>query len=367
MKRAFNFSAGPAALPTAVLERAAGGLLDLDASGCGVMEISHRGARFTEIARRAEASLRSLLAVPDNYRVLFLQGGATQQFAQIPFNLLDGGSADYLVWGTWSRKAWHEARRLAPLLGGTVRLAGEIADATPTRHLRHLEMDLDPQARFVHLCTNETIHGIEVLDEASLPPGEVPLVADMSSHILAQPIDVSRYGMIYAGAQKNIGPSGLVIVIIREDLLGRAWAGTPAVMDYAEMAAHDSMLNTPATWSIYVAGLVFEWLHEQGGLTAMAAINADKAAQLYACIDASDGFYRNPVEVACRSQMNVPFFLADSRLDADFLAGAEAAGLKYLKGHKSTGGMRASIYNAVPLEAVAALVAYMRAFAARHG
>lgn len=365
MTRVFNFSAGPAALPEPVLRQAADEMLDWHGAGCGVMEMSHRGKAFGEIIERAEADFRALLNVPDDYRVLFLQGGGSQQFAQIPMNLLDGGSADYLVSGSWSRKAFGEAKRLASLYGGAARLAGSTETGGFTRWLAADEMQLDPKAAYVHLCTNETIHGVELQDEASLPLTPAPLVADMSSHILSRPVNVGRYGMIYAGAQKNIGPSGLVIAVIRPDLLGKAWAGTPDVMNYQSVAKNDSMLNTPPTYAIYVAGLVFQWLKAQGGLAGIEAINIEKSRLLYDFLDGSD-FYANPVDRRVRSRMNVPFLLKDERLNDAFLAGAQEAGLTQLKGHKSVGGMRASIYNAMPLAGVQALVSYMQDFAARH-
>jgi len=366
MTRVYNFSAGPAALPEAVLRQAAEEMLDWHGSGCSVMEMSHRGKEFTAIIERAEADFRELLAIPANYRVLFLQGGATQQFAQIPMNLLDGGSADYLVTGAWSKKAFKEARHLAGGLGGAVRLVGTTESDGFTRLLSADELDLDPHARYAHLCTNETIHGVELRDVAQLPDTPAPLVADMSSHILSRPVDVSRYGLIYAGAQKNIGPSGLVIVVVRDDLIGRASAMTPLVMDYKVMADNGSMLNTPPTYAIYIAGLVFQWLKAQGGLAAIEATNIEKARLLYEFLDAGD-FYENRVDRASRSRMNIPFLLCDDALNDAFLAGAKAAGLSQLKGHKSVGGMRASIYNAMPLEGVQVLVDYMRDFAARHG
>lgn len=366
MSRVFNFSAGPAALPEAVLQRAADEMLDWQGAGCGVMEMSHRGKAFTRIVERAEADFRALLKVPDTYKVLFLQGGATLQFSQLPMNLLAGGSADYLVTGTWSQKAFNDAVRIARHIGGEIRLAGSTINHEVGRVVPHAEMSLGPGARYVHLCTNETIHGIEIQDESQLPHTAVPLVADMSSHILSREIDVSRYGLIYAGAQKNIGPSGLVIVIVREDLLGHAWAGTPPVMDYKVMADNGSMLNTPPTYAIYMAGLVFEWLLEQGGVSAIEKINADKAQRLYGFIDQSD-FYFNSVDAGSRSRMNIPFKLADESLNEAFLSGAEVAGLTQLKGHKTVGGMRASLYNAMPLAGVESLIAYMRDFVSRHG
>lgn len=366
MGRVFNFSAGPAALPEPVLRRAADEMLDWQGSGCGVMEMSHRGAAFTRIIETAEADFRELLRVPSDYRVLFLQGGGTQQFAQVPMNLLAGGSADYLVTGAWSRKAFNEGRHLARALGGAVRLAGSTEQDGFKRFLHDDEMDLDPRAAYVHLCTNETIHGVELHRADPLPGACAPLVADMSSHILSREIDVSRYAMIYAGAQKNIGPSGLVMALVREDLLGHAWSGTPTMMDYKVCAENGSLLNTPATYSIYIAGLVFQWLKSLGGVAAIERANIEKAALLYEYIDTS-GFYRNEVEAASRSRMNIPFILNDPSLDAAFLTGAQAAGLTQLKGHKSVGGMRASIYNAMPIEGVRALIAYMRDFADKNG
>ncbi len=360
MSRLWNFSAGPAALPEDVLRQVQDELLDWHGAGCGVMEMSHRGKEFTGIAQQAEADLRELMAIPAHYKVLFLQGGATQQFAQIPMNLLPTGrSADYILNGSWSQKAFKEVQRVAGK--EAARAVAQVEGRFPTI----AEMDLDPNAAYLHVCTNETIHGIEVFDE-SAPPTGVPVVADMSSHILSRPMDVSRYGLIYAGAQKNIGPSGLTVVIVRDDLIGKAPANLPSVMDYANMAAHDSMLNTPPTLAIYIAGLIFQWLKKQGGLAGMAEINRAKAAALYRCIDASRGFYRNEVAPANRSQMNVPFFLANSELDAAFLAESKTEGLLGLKGHKSVGGMRASIYNAIPLAGVDALVAFMNDFARRY-
>lgn len=363
MSRVYNFSAGPAALPAAVLSEAAAEMLDWHGCGMGVMEMSHRGKEFGTILAAAEADLRELLAIPANYKVLFLQGGATQQFAEIPLNLMDGGSADYLVTGSWSKKAWKEAQRVAAGRGA-VRLAGSTEAGGFTRLLDAGELELDPNARYLHLCTNETIHGVEVQDDCAGLPVGVPIVADMSSHILSRQVDVSRYGLIYAGAQKNIGPSGLVLVIVREDLLGRAAKDIPTIMDYAVMAENGSMLNTPPTYAIYIAGLVFQWLKRLGGLGAMEAINVEKARRLYEFIDESN-FYENRVARTARSRMNIPFLLKDEALNEAFLAGAREAGLVQLKGHKSVGGMRASIYNAMPLEGVAALIDYMRDFACR--
>jgi phosphoserine aminotransferase len=373
MARVWNFSAGPAALPLEVLEQVRYEMLEWHDAGMSVMEMSHRGKAFDSIIQAAEADLRDLLAVPKNYKVLFLQGGATQLFSQIPMNLAAGRSADYLVTGSWSRKAVEEAQRVSPIAGavhvaGSTAVKGVLADGF-TRLLRDEEISLDPEAAFLHLCTNETIYGVEVQDDCvalAARAGGVPLVADMSSHILSRKVDISRYGLIYAGAQKNIGPSGLVLCIVREDLLGQAISIMPSTMDFAVMAEHGSMLNTPPTFAIYVSGLVFQWLKRQGGMAAIEQINIRKAEALYRCIDESAGFYHNPVEVVSRSRMNVPFTLADPTLDPVFLKEAEAAGLVSLKGHKTVGGMRASIYNAIPEAGVQALVDFMQDFARRH-
>lgn len=359
-KRLFNFCAGPAALPEAVLQRAQAELLDWQGKGLSVMEMSHRSDEFVAIAQQAEQDLRDLLVIPDNYKVLFLQGGASQQFAQIPLNLMpEGGSADYIDTGIWSRKAIDEASRF-----GNVNVAGSAKAydyfAIPGQN----EWQLSADAAYVHYCPNETIGGLEF--NWVPQTGDVPLVADMSSTILSRPIDVSRFGMIYAGAQKNIGPSGLVVVIVREDLLGRARASCPTMLDYAVAAQNDSMYNTPPTFAWYLSGLIFQWLKEQGGLDAVKRINDAKQKALYSAIDGSE-LYNNPINVADRSWMNIPFRLADDRLDKPFLTGAEERGLLNLKGHRSVGGMRASIYNAVPQAAVDALVAYMAEFEQQHG
>lgn len=364
MSRVYNFSAGPAALPEAVLAEAAAEMLDWHGCGMGVMEMSHRGKEFGAILAAAEADLRDLMGIPANYKVLFLQGGATQQFAEIPLNLLDGGSADYLVTGSWSKKAYKEAQRVSAGRG-VVRLAGTTEEGGFRSLPQPGALELDPGARYLHICTNETIHGVEVQDDCASLVGGAPIVADMSSHILSRAVDVSRYGLIYGGAQKNIGPSGLVLVIVREDLLGRAAKDIPTIMDYAVMAENASMLNTPPTYAIYVAGLVFRWLKGQGGLAGIEAVNAEKARRLYEYIDAS-GFYENRVAAHARSRMNIPFLLRDESLNEAFLAGAREAGLVQLKGHKSVGGMRASIYNAMPLDGVVALIDYMRDFARRN-
>jgi phosphoserine aminotransferase len=357
----WNFSAGPAALPREVLEQAQRELLDWNGSGMSVMEQSHRGKPFIAMAAQAEADLRELMAIPADYAVLFLQGGATQHFAQIPMNLAGPDDcADYIVSGHWSEKAVREA---APYLRANVAASSE-ADGFRRLPARESWV-LDPAASYVHYTPNETIHGVEFHDVPEV--GEVPLVADMSSNILAAPLDVSRFGLIYAGAQKNIGPSGLVVMIIRRDLLARTGRPMAKVLRYAEQAAHDSMLNTPNTWGWYLAGLTFQWLKAQGGVAAMAERNRAKAELLYRTIDGSDGFYANPIEPSARSRMNVPFTLKDGALDGAFLKESEAAGLIALKGHKAVGGMRASLYNAVPLDAVQALVAFMADFAHRHG
>ena len=361
MSRIWNFSAGPAALPEEVLRQAQEELLDWHGAGCSVMEMSHRGKEFTGIIEQAEADLRELMGIPEQYKVLFLQGGATQQFAQIPMNLLAGRSADYIVTGSWSKKAFKEAQRV-----GNVRCAATTENSGFTSLPYADEIQLDPFAAYLHVCTNETIHGVEIPPERIADTG-VPLVADMSSHILSRPVHVEKFGLIYAGAQKNIGPSGVTLVIVHRDLLGMAPLSIPSVMDYAVMAENGSMLNTPPTFGIYIAGLVFQWLKRQGGLSDIAAVNTEKARILYSAIDGSEGFYTNPVDPDCRSAMNVPFILGNADLDAAFLAEAKAAGVLGLKGHKSVGGMRASIYNAVSLEAVQALVAFMNDFAKRNG
>jgi len=355
MARKFNFSAGPAMLPTAVIERAQREMLEWNDSGMSVMEMSHRGKEYMSIAARAEQNLREVMNIPDNYKVLFLQGGASSQFAMIPLNLLGGKNrADYLNTGMWSKKAIAEAKRFC-----NVNIAADTSDDGFTTVPTQDQLQLNPDAAYVHYTPNETIGGVEF--DYIPDTGDVPLVADMSSTILSRPIDVSRFGLIYAGAQKNIGPAGLTIVIIREDLLGMAAEQTPAMFNYKIHADNGSMYNTPPTYSWYMAGLVFEWLGEQGGLEAMAEVNKRKADKLYAVIDNSD-FYASPVARNARSWMNVPFTLADPELDADFLTGAAENGLITLKGHRSVGGMRASIYNAMPEEGVDALVAYMQAF-----
>ncbi|GGJ79184.1 3-phosphoserine/phosphohydroxythreonine transaminase [Pseudomonas matsuisoli] len=359
-KRAHNFCAGPAALPTAVLERARAEMLDYQGRGLSVMEMSHRSDEYTAIAEKAERDLRELLAVPDNYKVLFLQGGASQQFAEIPLNLLpENGVADYVDTGIWSRKAIEEAQRY-----GRINVAASAKAYDYQAIPAQAEWQLSHDAAYVHLASNETIGGVQF---DWLPDvGDVPLVVDMSSDILSRTIDVSRYGLIYAGAQKNIGPSGLVVVIVREDLLGRARSACPTMLNYKVSADNGSMYNTPATYSWYLSGLVFEWLKEQGGVAGMEARNRQKKERLYGFIDNS-AFYSNPIAPSARSWMNVPFRLADERLDKAFLEGADARGLLNLKGHRSVGGMRASIYNATGPEAVEALIDYMTEFEKERG
>jgi phosphoserine aminotransferase len=361
VSRVWNFSAGPAAMPQAVLERAQRELLDWNGSGASVMEQSHRGKRFIAMAAQTESDLRELLAIPEDYAVLFLQGGATQLFAQIPMNLAaQGGSADYVDSGHWSSKAISEA---APYVCVNTVASGKV-DAYQRLPPRD-SWQLDPQAAYVHYTPNETIHGVEFHHVPEV--GSVPLVADMSSNILSGPLDISRFGLIYAGAQKNIGPSGLVVMIIRRDLLQRVSRPMARIFRFAEQAANDSMLNTPNTWGWYVAGLTFQSIKDQGGLSAMDARNQAKADLLYQTIDGSQGYYRNPIDPSSRSRMNVPFNLHDGALDSLFLQESEAAGLLALKGHKAVGGMRASLYNAVPLAAVEALTDFMLNFSRRHG
>lgn len=356
--RVFNFAPGPAVLPLEVLQQVRAELLDWQDSGMSVMEISHRSKAFLTVAHEAEADLRTLLSIPAHYRVLFLQGGATGQFSAIPMNLTGPDSvADYVNTGHWSKKALLEARRYC-----RVNVAADAAQDGYNSVPAQDGWKLTPGAAYLHYTPNETIGGVEF---AFVPQSDVPLVADMSSTILSRPIEVERFGLIYAGAQKNIGPAGLCVLIVREDLIGRARAGTPAIWDFKAMADEGSMLNTPPTFAWYFAGLVFKWLLAQGGLAVMAQRNRAKAELLYRTIDES-GFYRNPVEPSCRSWMNVPFTLAQPQLDARFLTEAKAAGLTNLQGHRSVGGMRASLYNAMTLEGVMALSEFMREFARLH-
>jgi phosphoserine aminotransferase len=358
--RVFNFSAGPAVLPESVLQQAATEMLDWHGSGMSVMEMSHRGKEFIAIAAKAEADLRQLLAIPANYKVLFLQGGAIGENAIIPMNLLAGRkSADYVNTGEWSKKSIKEAKKYC-----AVNVVASAEDANFTYVPKQDAWNRDKDAAFLHICSNETIGGVEY--QWTPETGDVPLVADMSSHILSRPIDVAKYGVIYGGAQKNIGPAGLTIVIVRDDLLDRALPITPSAFHWKEQAAADSMLNTPPTYAIYIAGLVFEWLLAQGGVPAIEKQNIAKAALLYDYLDQST-FYRNPVRKEDRSRMNVPFKLRDEAQDDAFLKGAKEAGMVQLKGHRSVGGMRASIYNAMPIEGVRTLVEYMKSFEQRHG
>ena len=359
MTRPYNFSPGPAALPEAVLRKAADELLDWHGTGMSIMEMSHRGKDFMAVQAEAEALLRGLLQIPANYKVLFLQGGAIGQNAIVPMNLLRGhAAADYVDTGEWAKRSMAEASHFCKV---NVAASGEASgfNAIPPQS----QWRLDAEAAYVHICSNETISGLEF--QWTPDTGAVPLVADMSSNILSRPVDLSRYGLIYAGAQKNIGPAGLTLVIVDERLLGGALATTPSAFDYTVQAANNSMINTPPTFAIYLAGLVFRWIKDQGGLVAMDERNRTKAKVLYDCIDAS-GFYRNTIAPADRSLMNVTFHLPDPNLDAAFLEGAKAAGLLQLKGHRVIGGMRASIYNAMPVAGALALARYMKEFAALH-
>ncbi len=361
MPRKYNFSAGPAILPQEVLEQAQAEMLDWHGTGMSVMEMSHRGKEFTSIAQTAEADFRELLAIPDNYKVLFLQGGASSQFAAVPLNLLRGKkSADYVNTGIWSKKAIAEASRYC-----AVNVASSSEDSDFTSIEPYENWDVNPDAAYLHYVANETIGGVE-FNFTPDSGDDIPLVVDMSSTILSRPVDVSKFGLIYAGAQKNIGPAGLTIVIVREDLLGQAMGITPTMMNYEIHAKHDSMYNTPSTYAWYLSGLVFKWVKQKGGLQAMAVLNQRKSEKLYSAIDASD-FYKNPVDKACRSWMNLPFTLSNSELDSEFLSEASEQGIIAIKGHKSVGGMRASIYNAMPEEGVDALVKMMGSFEKKYG
>src|SRR5438128_7334101 len=358
MPRVFNFSAGPAMLPAEVLSRAGDEILDWHGSGMSVMEMSHRGKEFVGIAAEAEKDLRELLAIPAHYKVLFLQGGATLQFAQIPMNLLRGkGKADYISTGEWSKKAIKEAKALCDVHIAASSEDKNFSYAPKNWHVRK-------EAAYVHYCSNETIGGVEFHTVPS--HGDIPLVADASSHFLSRPIDIASYGLIYAGAQKNVGPAGLTIVIVREDLLGKADKHTPSVMDYKKQAEAESMLNTPPSYSIYIAGLVFKWLKALGGLAEIERRNIAKARLLYDYLELTR-FYRNPVAKEDRSRMNAPFTLPEAKLDEPFLKGAAERGMVQLKGHRSVGGMRASIYNAMPIEGVQRLVEYLREFEQKRG
>ncbi len=360
MSRVFNFSAGPAMVPEVVLQQAKNEILDWQGSGMSVMEMSHRGKEFMSIAEQAEADLRDIMAIPNNYKVLFLQGGASSQFAMVPMNLLgDKKGADYINTGAWSKKAIAEGQRFCE-----VNIAASSANNNFSSAPAQDDLTLNNDAAYVHYTPNETIGGVEF---SYVPEtGDVPLVADMSSTIISRPIDVSKYGVIYAGSQKNIGPAGLAVVIVRDDLIGHAKKSVPAMFNYQTHADADSMYNTPPTYTWYFAGLVFAWIKRNGGLQAMGEVNRRKAEKLYGAIDGS-AFYSNPVEKNSRSWMNVPFILANAELDGLFLSEAKAAGLTTLKGHRSVGGMRASIYNAMPEAGVDALVTFMADFETRHG
>lgn len=376
MERPWNFSAGPSAMPLEVLQIAAAEMTDWQGSGMSVMEMSHRGKHFMQIREEAEADLRELLAVPDDFEVLFMQGGATAMNALVPLNLLGrggSGKADYVLSGSWSNKSYKEALRygdaqVAASSGVSTTLDGATYDAWtwfPSPDTWQLRVD----AAYVHLCSNETIGGIEFPDWpdlAALGASGVPLVVDASSHILSRPIDFSKVGMVYAGAQKNAGPAGVTLVIIRKDLLGSAASVCPSAFDFANVASAQSMFNTPPTYAIYMAGLLFKWLKNQGGISAIEKQNIQKAHALYSYLDASD-FYFNKVQLTARSRMNVPFFLNDESLNTAFLAQADSRGLLQLKGHKSVGGMRASIYNAVGMQGVQALISFMQDFKQSHG
>ncbi len=360
MTKIYNFSAGPAVLPESVLQRASDEMLNWHGSGMSVMEMSHRGKEFISIAEKAEHDLRDLIGIPNNYKVLFLQGGASSQFAMIPMNLLRGkNKADYINTGQWSQKAIKEAKKYC-----TVNIAATAEAKNFTYVPNQDEWQLDSNAAYVHYTTNETIGGVEFNWVPNLT-SDIPLVADMSSNILSRAIDVKQFGLIYAGAQKNIGPSGLTLAIVREDLLGFTLAGTPTIFDYKQQADNHSMVNTPPTYAIYIMGLVLDWLKDTGGIDAIEKVNITKANLLYDLINSTE-FYQCPVAIADRSRMNIPFTLNNPELDDEFLKQADKHGLLQLKGHRSVGGMRASIYNAMPVAGVSALVTFMKEFATRH-
>jgi phosphoserine aminotransferase len=358
MNRPFNFSAGPAAMPLEVLQQAAAEMTDWHGSGMGVMEMSHRGKEFISIYEHAEADLRELLAVPANFKILFMQGGGLAENAIVPLNLSRGETVDVVVTGSWSEKSYKEAAKYC-----TPHLAATGAESHFTALPATAQWQLSDNAQYVHVCTNETIHGVEfhTLPDLKALGSDAPLVIDFSSHVLSRSVDWARVGLAFGGAQKNIGPAGVTLVVVREDLLGHALKVCPSAFNYKTVADNGSMYNTPPTYSIYMAGLTFQWLKRQGGVAAMEQRNIAKAKLLYDFLDSSS-FYSNKVAHDCRSRMNVPFFLADASRNEAFLAGAKAAGLLQLKGHKSVGGMRASIYNAMPIAGVQALVSYMQAF-----
>lgn len=358
MNRPFNFSAGPAAMPLEVLQQAAAEMTNWNGSGMGVMEMSHRGKEFISIYEQAEADVRELLAVPAHFKILFMQGGGLAENAIVPLNLSRGETVDVVVTGSWSEKSYKEASKYC-----TSHLAATGAESHFTTLPATAQWQLSSNAQYVHICTNETIHGVEfqALPDLKALGSDAPLVIDFSSHVLSRSVDWARVGVAFGGAQKNIGPAGVTLVIVREDLMGHALKACPSAFNYKTVADNGSMYNTPPTYSIYMAGLTFQWLKRQGGVAAMEQQNIAKAKLLYDFLDSSS-FYRNKVAHDCRSRMNVPFFLADESRNDAFLAGAKAAGLLQLKGHKSVGGMRASIYNAMPIEGVQALVNYMQAF-----
>jgi phosphoserine aminotransferase len=362
MQRPYNFSAGPATIAPEVLQQAASEMLDWHGSGMGVMEMSHRGKEFISIYEQAQADLRELLAVPKHFQILFMQGGGLAENAIVPLNLSRGGTVDYVVTGAWSQKSQQEARKYC-----SVHIAASDEANGFTRLPAPAGWQFSPEASYVHLCSNETIHGVEfhALPDLQAMGSRAPLVIDFSSQVTSRPVDWSRVGLAYGGAQKNIGPAGLTLVIVREDLLGHALPVCPSAFDYKIVADNQSMFNTPPTYAIYMAGLIFQWLKKMGGVPAIEARNIAKAKLLYEAIDSSQ-FYVNRVARDCRSRMNVPFFLRDESRNEAFLAGAKAAGLLQLKGHKAVGGMRASLYNAMPLEGVQVLVEYMREFERTH-
>jgi phosphoserine aminotransferase len=359
MSRIYNFSAGPSTLPEEVLIQAREEMLDWQRTGMSVMEMSHRGKQFLKVAEQLSADLIELLNIPANYKVLFLQGGATAQFAMIPLNLLAGKqTANYVLTGAWSKKAIKEAKKYCQV---KIAASSEQDNFTSIPALNTWEVD--QQAAYLHYTPNETIHGVEFHEVPEV--GQLPLVVDMSSNILSKQIDVNQYGLIYAGSQKNMGPAGLTVVIVREDLLGSADAKTPSVFEYSEQIASDSMLNTPATYNWYLVGLVLQWLKRQGGLSAIEQINSRKSTKLYQAIDESS-LYSNPVNTNCRSRMNIPFILGDASLNSAFLQQAQENGFEALKGHRAVGGMRASIYNAMPEQGVDALIQFMAEFERTH-
>ncbi|QDC98947.1 3-phosphoserine/phosphohydroxythreonine transaminase [Candidatus Methylopumilus universalis] len=358
MKCTYNFSAGPAVLPKSVMLRAQAEMIDWHDSGMSVMEMSHRGKHYMSIIEKVESDFRSLFNVPKNYKVLFLQGGAIAQNSMVPLNLLNGKKANYVVSGYWSKRSYQDA---LPFGDMSIAASSESIGYTKAPDLQ--EWKIDSSASYIHFCSNETIHGVEYFDLPSVKT--IPVVADMSSHILSRPVDISQFGVIYAGAQKNIGPAGLTIVIVRDDLLEVASPLTPSVFNWKTQAENQSMINTPTTYSIYMAGLVFEWLIELGGLAAIEKQNIKKAELLYSYIDSSD-FYSNPIDIKNRSRMNVPFRIQNEDLHTSFVTGAENLGMIGLKGHRLVGGIRASIYNAMPIEGVQALVDYMKDFEKSH-